>query len=245
MAENHFRSGDGSLRRKEYIPILQAGIIHQESVGSYCSRCKPSTDSIALDDWTKLFIRYNCNEASVIDGITRKLFNEANNILSLTSRIEKWYEFRKEVTQITKLGTSLYLGGSSVKTSFLSNINVEFSWLEQKETTLSSVYGNKTSASGSSVFILLFNTLSVSQLAIWCRLLSACDILKHDNQTKLLKLVASTLQTSRAASISADSLRAKYYSPNRASLAIVKEYLFHMMNLIRDMYVFSLGQRKK
>jgi len=50
----------------------------------------------------------------------------------------------------------------------------------------------------------------------------------------LIKRIAATFQTPKASVISADSLRTKYYSPEKAAMEIVKEYLFKMMRLMKE-----------
>ena len=71
--------------------------------------------------------------------------------------------------------------------------------------------------------------LTVSQLGVFIRLLTDCKLIQHPNQTELLKLVAGCLATTKTAQISAESLRVRYYNPDRASVAIVKEYLLRML----------------
>ena len=57
-------------------------------------------------------------------------------------------------------------------------------------------------------------------------------VIKAQNQTDFLKLVAMIIQTDYATVISAESLRNKYYAPERNNLITVKDILF---NLIKQM----------
>ena len=75
--------------------------------------------------------------------------------------------------------------------------------------------------------------ISVSQLAVMLRLMIDTGMIQYNNQSELIKKIAGTFQTPKASVISADSLRTKYYSPEKAALEIVKEYLFKMVGLMK------------
>lgn len=77
--------------------------------------------------------------------------------------------------------------------------------------------------------------LSVTQLAVFVRLLTEVNILQTNNQSELLKKIASTIRTSKTDVVSAESLRVKFYSPERPAILIVREYLFQMINKLKEL----------
>lgn len=76
-------------------------------------------------------------------------------------------------------------------------------------------------------------TLSVPQLALLIRLLVDSKIINQQNHSALLKNIAMIMHTSKTASISPESLRVKYYTPDNASMNIVKDHLINMINCLR------------
>lgn len=76
--------------------------------------------------------------------------------------------------------------------------------------------------------------LSVPQLALLIRLLMDTKIVNNTNQSALLKTIASFISTSKAASISPESLRINYYTPGVAAKNIIKEYLLQMLRLVNS-----------
>jgi hypothetical protein len=76
--------------------------------------------------------------------------------------------------------------------------------------------------------------LSVPQLALFIRLLIETKIINETNQSALLKIAASFISTSKAVSISPESLRINYYTPGLAAKNIIKEYLSQMLRLVNS-----------
>ena len=75
--------------------------------------------------------------------------------------------------------------------------------------------------------------LSVGQLAVMVRLLTDCGIIQCSNQSELLKGIAAAVATTKQHTISPESLRVKYYAPDKAALTIAGEYIAKMMGLLR------------
>ncbi len=75
--------------------------------------------------------------------------------------------------------------------------------------------------------------LSVPQAALLVRLLVGAGMIKSDNHTALLKSLADILSTPRTSEVSAESLRVKFYTPDKAAKDILKDYLFMMLNQLK------------
>ncbi|MCU7552857.1 hypothetical protein OCK74_27305 [Chitinophagaceae bacterium LB-8] len=80
----------------------------------------------------------------------------------------------------------------------------------------------------------LHTSLSVQQLAVFIRAARDAGVLTNKNQTALLKAVASIFHTPNANSISAESLRSKYYTPEPSALDSVKDILMKMFNKVQS-----------
>jgi Mg2+/Co2+ transporter CorB len=80
----------------------------------------------------------------------------------------------------------------------------------------------------------LKTALSVPQLALFIRLITAMKIIDEDNTTGFLKLVASAVATNKTGNVSSESLRNNFYSPNIAAKEVMKDYLFGMLNLLKS-----------
>jgi hypothetical protein len=77
--------------------------------------------------------------------------------------------------------------------------------------------------------------LTVSQAALLVRLHTETGIIRSDNHTVLLKHLAAVLSTPHTGNVSAESLRIKFYTPDKAAKDIMKDYLFMMINKLRDL----------
>ncbi|QEC67915.1 hypothetical protein FRZ67_11615 [Panacibacter ginsenosidivorans] len=80
---------------------------------------------------------------------------------------------------------------------------------------------------------ILQTNLSVPQLALFMRLLVESGVIaERNNITQLTSKAAAILQTKKSNCISAESLRIKYYAPEKAAINILKEYVSQMMQLL-------------
>lgn len=81
----------------------------------------------------------------------------------------------------------------------------------------------------------LVTSLSVPQLALLLRLMvDAGMLVQGQNITALMSRIATHMQTRKALHISAESLRVKYYSPEKAAISILRDYIQKMMQLLRN-----------
>jgi hypothetical protein len=79
----------------------------------------------------------------------------------------------------------------------------------------------------------LHTSLSVPQLALLIRLLAETGIVESDSQLELLRRFALLVVTRRVQSISAESLRVKYYAPEKAAITIMRDRVVQMLNLLK------------
>jgi hypothetical protein len=81
----------------------------------------------------------------------------------------------------------------------------------------------------------VMTNLSVPQLGVFLRLLTETGIIDETNISGITGRAAQLFQTRKAAKISAESLRIKYYAPDKAAIIIMKEYLNNMLQLLRKL----------
>lgn len=76
--------------------------------------------------------------------------------------------------------------------------------------------------------------LSVPQLALLLRLVMDVKIISETNTLRILKNIAAIVSTPKVTTISAESLRVNYYTPDTAARSILKEYLLQMIRLLNN-----------
>ena len=187
-----------------------------------------------LDAVTNILIRHSFNDPAFIRYTIRHLQVMVLESPSLDDAFVQWQEYKKEVQQIQTSELCLYPGTRGAKERIVTGINEELHFLQAKRTALAAIYGhNAVSTPTNAKKDTALTSLSVSQVAVLCRLFIDTGIVQHKNQTEFLKIIAGALQTTRAASISAESLRVKYYAPEPAAINIVKEHLHQMLNQLK------------
>jgi len=80
----------------------------------------------------------------------------------------------------------------------------------------------------------VLTTLSVPRLALFTRLLIDVGTLQTGSRSSILRKIAASLSTAKTGSICEENLRIKFYTPQTAAINIIKEYLYKMINLLRD-----------
>ncbi len=169
---------------------------------------------IALGFNTPCFIRW------LSAGLENKL-GEMSNLFEKCGFIEE--EMLKYRT-VNTLSEGYIPGNHSVKKIMISRLKVKLQYIarqsfEQQRTVKPALSKLNT-------------VLSVPQLALLVRLMVETKILNEISQVALLKNVAACTSTSKAASISFESLRINYYTPAAPAKNIVKEYLLQMLRLV-------------
>jgi hypothetical protein len=80
---------------------------------------------------------------------------------------------------------------------------------------------------------VLQTPMSVSQLALFIRVMVDSGTIKCSNHSAMLRMIAGSVQTGKAVPISSESLRVKYYTTDPAAISILKDYIIKMMNQLR------------
>ena len=177
-------------------------------------------------------ISLNFNHPALMQYSMQYLYRQVSLIALPQDQATQWALHEKRFGQAYSGTQALLPGSPSAKETLVSMIQQEIKYATRQQNALAAVYGGQPAASAAPKGTVL-TTLSVSQLAVFIRLLFDCGIIEHGNQAELLRLMAGVLKTTRAASISADSLRNKFYDPDAAAINIIKEHLNQMLSRIR------------
>jgi hypothetical protein len=78
------------------------------------------------------------------------------------------------------------------------------------------------------------STLSVAQLSCFFGLLIETEIIKHKNQTDVLKFVSQNFRTKNTEKISLDSLRVKYYNVESSTKTAIREKIIELLMLAKN-----------
>ncbi len=177
----------------------------------------------------KLLMEMNFNHPFFAEYISNKLSAKAEEYETVQEKIEFWRGCQKEFAPFEiKPSLSLNPDAPSLKTSLTEIITSGLASLE-KQTMQQRQQGSNEAMKGEKIE----TKLSVSQLAVFLRLAAEEGIIVHKNQSDIFRRVAATFQTAKTDTISVQSLRGKYHSPERAATDIVKDYLIGMMNRLR------------
>lgn len=173
----------------------------------------------------------NFNHEQVLYYFINKLEQDAPVEENILTQRQYWYAQQKLLIQLNNIpGTGLYPSKQSLVQVLLQLAEDELYQLQMEEDRRQpSINNDQKTAKG-----LRFN-LPVSQIAILLRLMVEAGLIKVPNHTAFLKEMAVWIQTERAGSISADSLRNKYYTPERNSIEAVKDVLFAMIKNSRNL----------
>lgn len=188
----------------------------------------PPLFQIPLDNF---LIRKNFNHPVFIDYMGAKLRRQAEESATVEEQADKWSFHLKEFTWLTTVSSSAYPEYSSVKDALVIMSEKELQYLQNRireNGKMDRSAPQREEGAG------LITALTVSQLGVFMRLLTDLGILRHQNQAELLRMVAGTITTTKKAHISAESLRVRYYNPDKASIAITKEYLLQMLNRLKE-----------
>jgi len=178
-------------------------------------------------------LRLNYNKFSFIDYIMIRLRTGVDEIEPASEKMLKWYSHLKEFKQLQHLSEyGLFPDSPSLKEQIVSNIHEEIICLEKQEQLKTMVLPVAGPAQVNEERLL--TSFSVPQLALFTRLLIDTEILQTKNHTATLRKIAASMRTSKTDSISAESLRIKFYNPESASKNIMKDCLLKMINQLRS-----------
>jgi len=82
--------------------------------------------------------------------------------------------------------------------------------------------------------------LSVSQFAIFLRLVSENGVINHKNTRELLRFYSQHTQTRRVLNISPDSLYLNYYNASDADRQVVKSYIIKILNQLNNKLIMLI-----
>ena len=160
------------------------------------------------------------NEEDFLDYLLEKMKTAAENAVSVTIY---WEEQRKLVLQLRKKNNQLYqVNQPDCFTELLRHIEAEVLFLQNIQSQEKIVNKGNTDK-------LIPCKFSVGQLALLMRLFVEQEWISPDNQTEFFQLIASSIMMGNKGQISPQSLRNKYYTPDKASIKAVKDLLYELL----------------
>lgn len=176
------------------------------------------------DGAEQILLLMNFNHEQVIHYFINKLEQEVPKDEGAEIVHQYWHTQRKVLRQhYNSDGTGLYNDRKNIVQVLLQYTEEEIYQLQHTEYTPEA--SKQEHVNGKRLRF----TLPVAQIAILLRLMVEAGLIKVPNHTAFLKDMAVLIQTEKAGSISADSLRNKYYTPERTSIEAVKDVLFGMI----------------
>jgi hypothetical protein len=224
--EDFFNAASSTLYKYEKYIYFKKYIFHLEKLAF-------SNEKTGWDTNLKNCLFFlNYNHFSFVNYIMEQLRSEIMSLETDAEKISQWQLFYKEFKQLNYLpDLALFPGSHSLKKQLVNKIKAEINYLQNMH------LGITTAPSASTVNTKeekILTALSVPQLALFIRLLIDVGILQAGSRSAILKKIASSLSTAKTGSISEESLRIKFYTPQSVAISIIKEYLYKMINLLRD-----------
>jgi hypothetical protein len=182
----------------------------------------PSEQPGLYDDTTTAMIftliRRNCNHALFIHFVIERCILHLTESTNAIQHWAKYLHWVDRIPLIDQMGAEPTL--PSVKDQLKEAIQIELIKCQQEATITNTSFLNHR-----------FQTsLSIPQLATLFRLLVEAGILVTNNKKELIRMVAQTFQSKRTADIiSEQHLYAKFFSPDAASVSILRTHLIDML----------------
>ena len=162
------------------------------------------------------------NEENFLDYLLDKMKVAAENAVSVPIY---WEEQRKLVLQLRKKNNQLYQANQpDCFAELLKHIEAELLFLQK-------MHGQEKTVNKAPVKLIPCK-LSVGQLALLMRLITEQEWISPDNQTEFFQLIASSFEMGNKGQISPQSLRNKYYTPDKASIKAVKDMLYELLKAL-------------
>lgn len=182
----------------------------------------------------KILFLYNFNSVHFWNYFCQKIDNSIKNLDSEVERLESLCWYLKSINQVTVLpGISFNPKQVPVKEIIVNWISDEISYYEKMIRLKACTPAQLKNTLENELKIL--TDMSVSQLAIFIRLLVETGIIKNKNQMDVIKFYASTTQSKRTENISPESFRTKYYNIDESSREAVKHLIIHLLNHINKL----------
>lgn len=164
------------------------------------------------------------NKPVFIEYVYRYIKQSTTSIESVEEQIVCWQKWAAKLNNLACYATSSFYEN---RPTFITAINSKIS---AEHTFLKSKLINK---SATLVPVHINTDLSVAQPAVLLKLLCDAGIIRYNNQKELIALITTVFKTNKSLSISQESLRNKYYSPELVAITIVKEHLLSMLKSLK------------
>jgi hypothetical protein len=158
---------------------------------------------------------------------------ELRPITNISAKMELLYRYIKKIRLYpSKKGFILYPELPTIKDQVIGWLEEEIKFLQISHDLGKSLSSPKEIIQGEGK---IHCSLSVAQLACFIRLLVEIKLITNANQTEMLRFFSEHFRTDKRESIAFESLRTKYYNIETSSAEAVKEWLFKLMNHIRNL----------
>ncbi len=189
----------------------------------------------ATERLLNLLIRNNFNHPQVTHYYLQQVQQQIPEDASLQEKADCIAMHLKACQQLYCSEDRWFLQYPSLTESICRAIKQELLFCYRKLKLATLPTGQTVSVSSSNQPLPVVTALSVGQLAVMVRLLVECRIIECNNHSELMKRLANHISTTKAAKISAESLRIKYYAPDTAAINISNEYLHKMLNMLKKL----------
>ena len=184
------------------------------------------------DDVLNLMFYLNFNSYYFLTYATEKISREIQDLPSLIEQLERLSYWTKSINQQhLKPGFALKSDRSSILDQLGTWLAEEIHFIEKKkQLTLMMPPGD--SFMGKDDF-KVNTTPSVPQLAYTIRILKEVGIITNTNQSALIRFFSKYFTSAKNENISAESLRIKYYNPEKSTINSLQELLGVLTNQTR------------
>jgi hypothetical protein len=194
----------------------------------------PATSPNATDLLMDLLIQMNFNIAELLNYYVDQLQVSITTCETQVRKIETLLMALKKLNQLQlKPGVAFKPQMPTLKEQIVGWISEEIYYLERQQSLLGAPTMPLQAIHEKDEDEKLHTALSVQQLAIFIRAARDTGMLTNKNQTALMKTVAKVFRTPYADTISADSLRIKYYLTEPGSTKSVKDLLMEMFKKVQ------------
>lgn len=174
----------------------------------------------------------NFNSHGLLTYCTQAIKEEYQQHDTLAGQLESLAFVYKNISQTqVKPSFSYKPKSKSLKNSLIEWVDEEISFLEKRR-QLSLNFSVRQSQSPQQD-IKLNTSLSVPQLAYLLKVFVETGIIQNKNQQEIIRFVSGGFRTKKAETVSADSLRSKFYNIEDNTRNTVKDILINMLNHVR------------
>jgi hypothetical protein len=181
-----------------------------------------------IEEW---LLDLNMNSLRFFDYKTTLIQKELDQFDSDVETLEFLYEKLKKFNQHrTKIKKSFFDKLPEIKVQICCWIEEEIEFINRK---LNLEGKNNTVIKPSIEKTKILIGLSVAQLSYFLNILMQTDIIKHNNQRDVFRMISENFKTSGTDSISMDSLSSKFYNVETSTKNTIKEKIIELLNLTK------------